>query len=318
MNTKNQKIEQICFGIEQLAIGFHFFKSYPRKKFPLNRLIDLLEEAHYGMDESESKGIDVAKNYSNYRKALKDSFGIEINFQKKIPKNLNKFESKIPELISIYLKKYSYNYNDKLLHKYIQHQKNLGLLEYSLYTIVFLNLTRMLKAKVEVIYEKIHGNSNPKSYRIIPCGHDAYSNFLSFIVYDLIDNQFKHFALSGIKEIKTDFFQIANETDRGNFHFDYEEFHNSKDFFIQRESISYQIKIREHLLKHFAIKFFPIYKIVKESEDFIIIEIESDKPKSVYRAIFEYGNEIQILSPVESIKEYKKNLSSIIKLYQKF
>jgi predicted DNA-binding transcriptional regulator YafY len=57
--------------------------------------------------------------------------------------------------------------------------------------------------------------------------------------------------------------------------------------------------------------------LIKEINDYSIIEINSDKPKTVFRAVFDYGDEIEILSPSDSIQEYKENLNKILKLYNR-
>lgn len=178
MNKKNLAIEQTCFGIEQFAIGRQFYKNNPRKKFPLQDLIGILEEAHKGLEASESLILDTNKNYSNYRRKIQDEFGIEINFQKRIPKNLKNFEPQIPALIKIYLKKHSFEYSDFLVNKYFMLLKNTNELENSLYTIVYLGIAAMLKTTVEIIYKKMHGKNETKTYRLIPCDFISSTNYL--------------------------------------------------------------------------------------------------------------------------------------------
>ena len=161
---------QIIRGIEQLVLGWRFISSpgNDKKKIPISLIISILEESYNDLSESGENETDyLDRRYRNYREKLSEKpFSINIDFQKKIIQNFRGKEENIRLLSKIYLENYSDDYSDYILDNYLKVQRENGVLEYALFTIVFFNLASRLGLTVEMTYDNILDSSKKRRRRV--------------------------------------------------------------------------------------------------------------------------------------------------------
>ncbi len=306
--NKSTVNEQICSAIEQLAVGWIFFRQNRGKKFPLNRLIDVLQKSRKKESANEQEDIkELNKTYQNHRKKLQDLYKIKIDFQKRTPKSLDKFDQ-IADLIKLYGKNNFSNYNDKLIINYIITQKNSGRLDFGLYLPVFFNLSIQLGLTVDIVCDSIHGRFTDKSFRLKPLAIVCRNKFLEIFAIDLSDGKKKHFAAVSIKEIKTNLLESAYFDSMNENRFNYLEYIQSDEYKNKIKIRTYTVKIQKRKFTHFTNAFFSDYEIQSESENEIVLKISTNQKKLLFQSLIFYENEIQLLAPKESIQEYRNLL----------
>lgn len=314
--------DQVCSGIEQLALGLYFFERYPKEKFPMDKMMNLLEKNKTKIQTKKpkeeqknenNKGYAINRNYLNHRDKLFKEFGIKLDFQKKQPKNFKKHEKKAFELFHFYLLKYSLRYSHSIVENYIKFYRELNRLEYALYIIVAIRLSIQFNLTLDIVYDSAHSKFKNKSFRLQPLEIVCVNNYLQLIAFDVSDKKQKHFTLHTIKEIKTEVLNYSDQESRDKPNFTYESFIQSNDYKEKRKEIPYQLKILNKNLMNKLHAFFPEYKIIKERKNSIIIETKTHREKYFFCAVFYFKNEIEILSP--SKEKFKQYLQSILEVY---
>ncbi|MBP6738717.1 MAG: WYL domain-containing protein [Leptospiraceae bacterium] len=310
---------QITRGIEQLALGWQFISNpeNEKKKVPVELIINILEESYNDLPESEENGTDyLDRRYRNYREKLSEEpFHIKIDFQKKIIQNFKGKEENIRLLSKIYLENYAEDYSDYIFEKYFKVQKENGLLEYSLFQIVFFNLASRLGLTVEMTYDNILDSSKKRRRRIRPIGVSCRRPYLNLIAQDCNDKIYKHFVLSCVTEIHTDIFDFAKDSERKITNLDLKYFRTSKDYRFGREYEKYRIQLNKKYLKHFSNVYFPEFETIEERHDTVILEIETWDYRYFFNAIFNYREHCLLLAPPDKVIFYKDILRNTLKNY---
>ncbi|MDX1959652.1 MAG: WYL domain-containing protein [Leptospiraceae bacterium] len=310
---------QTIRGIEQLVLGWQFISNpeNEKKKVPVEKMIDILEESYNDSLESEENGTDyLDRRYRNYREKLTEKpFSIKIDFQKKIIQNFKGNEENIRRLAKIYLENYAENYSDYILENYFKVQGEKLLLEYSLFTIVFFNLASQLGLTVEMTYDNIFDSSKKRRRRIRPIGLSFRRPYLNLIAQDSNDKIYKHFILSCITEIHSDIFEFANDSERKRTNLDLKHFRNSKDYRFGREYVTFRIQLNKKYLKHFRNVYFPELEIIEENFDKVILEVTTWDSRYFYNAIFNYREHCILLAPTDKVAFYKDVLLNTLKNY---
>jgi hypothetical protein len=310
---------QITRGIEQLALGWQFMSNpeNEKKKVPIELMINILEESYNDLPESEENGTDyLDRRYRNYREKLGEKpFYIKIDFQKKIIQKFKGNEENIRLLSKTYLENYAEDYNDYILENYFKVQKENGLLEYSLFQIVFFNLASRLGLTVEMTYDNILDSSKKRRRRIRPIGVSCRRPYLNLIALDCNDKIYKHFVLSCITEIHTDIFEFANDSERKRTNLDLKYFRNSKDYRFGKEYVTYRIELKKKFLRHFRNVYFPEFETIEESSDAVILEVTTWDYRYFFNAIFNYREHCLLLAPTDKVAFYKDILLNTLKNY---
>jgi hypothetical protein len=320
MHKTNLSTElQTIRGIEQLALGWQFISNpvNEKKKVPIELMINILEEAYNDLSESEENGTDyLDRRYRNYREKLSEKpFYIKVDFQKKIIQNFKGKEENIRLLSKIYLENYSEDYSDYILDNYLKVQKENGLLEYSLFVIVFFNLASRLGLTVEMTYDNILDSSKKRRRRIRPIGVSCRRPYLNLIAQDCNDKIYKHFVLSCITEIHTDIFQFANDSERKRTNLDLKYFRRSKDYRFGKEYVTYRLALTKKFLRHFRNVYFPEFQTIEENTDTVILEVTTWDYRYFYNAIFNYREHCLLLAPTDKVDFYKDILQNTLKKY---
>jgi hypothetical protein len=242
---------QTTRGIEQLVLGWQFISNpeNEKKKVPIDLMINILEESYNDLPERQENETDyLDRRYRNYREKLSEKpFYIKIDFQKKIIQNFKGNEENIRLLSKIYLENYSEDYSDYILDNYLKVQKENGLLEYSLFVIVFFNLASRLGLTVEMTYDNILDSSKKRRRRIRPIGVSCRRPYLNLIAQDCNDKIYKHFVLSCITEIHTDIFEFANDSERKRTNLDLKYFRRFKRLSFWKGIRNIQNSIKEKI-----------------------------------------------------------------------
>lgn len=313
--NKSTVNEQICSAIEQLAVGWNFFQQNPGKKFPLNRLIDMLEYSRKKGSAGEQEEFkELNKTYQNHRKKLQELYKIKIDFQRRTPKSLDKF-SQLPDLIGLYGKDNFSNYNEKIVENYILTQRKSGRLDFGLYLAVFFSLSVRLDLTVDILCDSIHGRFSDMPFRLKPLAVICRNKFLEIFAVDLSDGKKKHFAAVSIKEIKTNLLESAYFDSLNENRFDYLEYIQSNEYKNKVKIRTYTVKIQRKKFTHFTNAFFSEYEIQSESEGEIILKISTNKKKLLFQSLIFYENEIQLLGPEEGILEYRNLLMKSLNIH---
>lgn len=310
---------QTIRGIEQLALGWQFISSpkNEKKKIPIELIINILEESYNDLPERQENETDyLDRRYRNYREKLSEKpFYIKVDFQKKIIQNLKGKEENIRLLSKIYLENYSEDYSDYILDNYLKVQKENGLLEYSVFVIVFFNLASRLGLTVEMTYDNILDSSKKRRRRIRPIGVSCRRPYLNLIAQDYNDKIYKHFVLSCITEIHTDIFEFANDSERKRTNLDLKYFRNSKDYRFGKEYITYKIQLNKKFLRHFRNAYFPEFETIEENGETVILEVTTWDYRYFYNAIFNYREHCILLAPTDKVAFYKDILLNTLKNY---
>ena len=310
---------QTIRGIEQLALGWQFISSpkNEKKKIPIELIINILEESYDDLPERQENETDyLDRRYRNYREKLSEKpFYIKVDFQKKIIQNLKGKEENIRLLSKIYLENYSEDYSDYILDNYLKVQKENGLLEYSVFVIVFFNLASRLGLTVEMTYDNILDSSKKRRRRIRPIGVSCRRPYLNLIAQDCNDKIYKHFVLSCITEIHTDIFEFANDSERKRTNLDLKYFRNSKDYRFGKEYITYKIQLNKKFLRHFRNAYFPEFETIEENGETVILEVTTWDYRYFYNAIFNYREHCILLAPTDKVAFYKDILLNTLKNY---
>jgi hypothetical protein len=310
---------QTARGIEQLALGWHFISNpeNEKKKVPIELMVNILEESYNDLPESEENGTDyLDRRYRNYREKLGEKpFNIKIDFQKKIIQNFKGNEENIRLLSKVYLENYSEDYSDYILNNYLKVQTENGLLEYSLFVIVFFNLASRLGLTVEMTYDNILDSSKKRRRRIRPIGLSFRSPYLNLIAQDTNDKIYKHFILSCITETHTDIFDFRAQSERKRISINLKDFKNSNDFRFGRDYVTYRIQLNKKYLRHFRHAYFPEFETIEENSDAVILEVTTWDYRNFYNAIFNYREHCTLLAPTDRVDFYKEILENTLKKY---
>lgn len=310
---------QITRGIEQLALGWQFVSNpeNEKKKVPIDLIINILEEAYNDLSERDENGTDyLDRRYRNYREKLGEKpFFIKIDFQKKMIQNFKGNEENIKRLAKFYLENYAEDYSDYILDNYFKVQKENGLLEYSLFVIVFLNLASRLGLTIEMTYDNILDSSKKRRRRIRPIGVSCRRPYLNLIAQDVNDKIYKHFVLSCITEIHTDIFNFAKDSERKRTNLDLKHFRNSKDYRFGKEYVTYRIQLKKKFLRHFRNMYFPEFETIEENAESVILEVTTWDYRYFYNTIFNYRDDCLLLAPLDKVAFYKDILLNTLKNY---
>jgi len=319
LTTYPSNQEQIARGLEQMILAWHFMekKENAKKKIPIDTIINILEEAYNDLSDRGEKETDfLDRRYRNYKAKLEEKpFAIKIDFKKKIIQNFTGNENAIRDLAKIYLEAYAEEYSNDITEKYCEVQKQNGLLEYSLFSIVFFHLASRLGLTVEVTYDNILDPHKKRRRRIIPIGLSCRRPFLNLIALDVNDKIYKHFVLNCVTEIHTDIFEFFKDSDRKRNHFNPKMFQNTKDYRFGKEYVTYKIELNKKYLRHIRTVYFPEFEIVDENENTVILEITTWDYRYFYNAIFNYREHCTLLAPPDRVAFYKGILQNTLKNY---
>ncbi|HMW08641.1 MAG TPA: WYL domain-containing protein [Leptospiraceae bacterium] len=288
-----------------------------KKKIPIELIINILEESYNDLPEKNGNGTDyLDRRYRNYREKLGEKpFFIKIDFQKKIIQNFKGNEENVKRLTKIYLENFAEDYSDYILDNYLKVQKENGLLEYSLFLIVFFNLASRLGLKVEMTYDNILDSSKKRMRRIRPIGLSCRRPYLNLVAQDVNDKIYKHFVLSCITEIHTGIFDFAKDSERKRTNLDLKHFRNSKDYRFGRDYTTYRIELNKKYLKHFRNVYFPEFETIEENTDTVILEVTTWDYSYFFNAIFNYREHCLLVAPLDKVAFYKNILLNTLKNY---
>ncbi len=322
MKKKNLTAEeQITRGIEQLALGWYFARmpKNRKKKLYADKIISVIEESYSNLSAGNEEETDfINRRYKKYRDKLAESpFRIKIDFQKKIFQNFSKNEKMTGLMSKVYLEKYAVEYNDYIINNYVRIQNQAGLLEFSLFLIVYFHLASRLGLTVEITYDNILDSSKKRKRKILPAGISCRSPYLNVIALDVQTGTFKHFVLSCVTEIHTDIFDYYKYPDRKRILLDMENFKNSEDYRYEMKHTVFQIRLERKFFNHFRHVYFPEFEIVEEDEKKLILNICTWDHRYFYNAIFNYRNHCTLLSPEENAVFYAEILKKTLKNYEK-
>ncbi|HMV79797.1 MAG TPA: WYL domain-containing protein [Leptospiraceae bacterium] len=311
--------DQLLRGIEQLALGWFFIHKTEneKKKVPMDLIISILEEAYSEQDGSSEEETDyLSRRYKNYREKLEEKpYQVKTDFQKKIIQNFKGNEDGIRNLAKLYLENYAEDYSDYILENYLKIQKQNGLLEYSLFAVVFFHLACRLGLTVEVTYDNILDPAKKRRRRIKPIGITCRRPYLNLIAQDCNDSTYKHFVLSCITEIHTDIFNYAYDSERKKSNIDLRQFRNSKEYRFGKEYVAYRIQLHKKFQKHFRNAYFPEFTILEENDESVILEVTTWDYRYLYNVIFNYREHCLLLAPAERVSFYKEILENTLKKY---
>lgn len=311
--------EQISRGIEQLVLGWHFMEKSEnkKKKIPIDTIINILEEAYNDLSDSGENETDfLTRRYRNYKAKLEEKpFLIKMDFKKKSIQNFIGNENAICELAKIYLEAYSEEYSNYIVENYCEVQKQNGLLEYSLFSIVFFNLAARLGLTVEVTYDNLLDSHKKRRRRIIPIALSCRRPFINLIALDVNDKIHKHFVLNCFTEIHTDIFEFFKDSDRKRNNFNPKMFRSSKEYRFSKEFVTYKIELNKKYLRHIRTVYFPEFEILEETDEKVILEITTWDYRHFYNAIFNYRANCTLLSPPDRVAFYKGILVNTLKNY---
>ncbi len=311
--------EQISRGIEQLVLVWHFMEKSEnkKKKIPIDTIINILEEAYNDLSDSGENETDfLDRRYRNYRAKLEEKpFLIKMDLKKKGIKNFRENENAIRDLTKIYLESYSEEYSDSIVEKYCSVQKQNGLLEHSLFSIVFFNLAAKLGLTVEITYDNLLESHKKRKRRIIPITLSCRDPYFNLIAFDVNDKIYKYFVLACVTEIHTDIFKFFKDSNRKKNNFNPKMFRNSKDYRFNKEYVTYKIELNRKYLRHIRIMHFPELEILEETKEKVILAITTSDYRYFYNAIFNYRADCTLLSPPDRVAFYKGILQNTLKNY---
>jgi hypothetical protein len=302
--------EQLLLALEFLSLANEYVIQ--KKQLTSVALAEWLDELQDPEKESQDSQWSIERKFRLYTDKLKLS-GISLNLKTKKIKFTDKANPF--KILSIYLKTFCENYNEKLFRIYFKMRDNNFLVV--LRELVFIRYAIRYSLPVEFEYHKMM-SLKTQSRRVIPRYVHSKDEFLTLVATDNKDNLSKHFILVNIVSIQNDLFtsyksQLVNPKSLPAF--DRNKFEESPESSFRRPMITYTIEFSSFSFERFVKTNDVDYKILKQEGQSVLAEIKSNDEFFIRAVLFNFGKHIKLLKPKKELQAFKEKIGLIYEHY---